>query len=148
MKKLIMSLVAATILFCGFTAMAEDEVADLTFLQHYAIGVAYDLNDFDDHSIAFISLVTWRDVLNFDVGLVDFEQVQTEGDLWWQDLNPVAGLSADVQNLGKLVPQIQPILDWIPNWVGIGAGFYSELDELTGLDDVDALLYVTINWQW
>ncbi|GAG36648.1 unnamed protein product [marine sediment metagenome] len=149
MKKLIISLLVAGLLLCGTAFTAEPvEESNLTYLTHFAAGVAWDLNDFDNHSIAFISVVTWRDTINLDIGLVDFELVETEGELWWHELNPVVGISMDVENLGILIPQIEPLLGWIPEWVGIGAGFYTELDNFIDMDDVSLVLYATISWEW
>ena len=146
MKRLIIGIVLA-ICLCG-SVQAADTASDWTYLTHFAIGVAYDLDDFDNHSIAFASVITWKDTFNLDIGLIDFEKIEAEGTLWWQDLNPVVGISADLTKISELVPQVAPYLGWIPEWVAIGAGFYTELDEFIDMDDIDMIMYATVKWEW
>ena len=137
------------ILIFTFTlsAFGEDvEAKDFEYLTHFFMGVGWDMSDGDNHSIAACSIVTWKKIFNFDVGLIDFEQVETDGELWWQDLNPAVGVSADLIELARLMPQIESIISWLPNWVGVGAGLYTELSDFD--NDVEGIVYATLNWTW
>ena len=122
---------------------AEPAEGDYTYLSRVATGAAWDLQDFEVHSIGFVSAVTWRDVFNLDLGLVDFEVVETAGENWWQNLYPAFGISADVIKTIEMFPGLKPAVEWIPGWVGVGAGLYMELE---GAHDVSVMVYGVVKW--
>jgi len=123
--------------------MIDGRNADWQYLKHYAIGVAWQVNNGDEHSIAFMSAVTYKDYYNFDIGLIDWEKVETSGDRWYTDLKPTAGISVDVFGVIATVPQIEPIVGWIPDCVGAGAGVYMDIDNNY---DLLPIVYITASW--
>lgn len=142
---LIINTLASAAAPVGFGEAEAVEPLDLEwkFCQHLSIDVAWELGMADEHSIAFLSVVTWRDMLNLDLGLVDFEEVQSANEQWYDDINPSVGVSADVINLIEQVPGVSNLTQWIPDVVGIGIGAYMEL----GTEwDVLPILYIVATW--
>ncbi len=143
MKKII--IIIACLVCVNAIAAEPIEIVDndWTYLQHISTGFAWELGSMESHSIAFLSAVTWRDMINFDVGLIDIEKVEADGDRWYNDLKPIVGISVDVLKLLDEVPQLEPIIGWVPNAVGLGAGIHFELES-----DHDAIptIYLVIKW--
>jgi len=134
------AIIVTLIWICQSAEPAED---NFTYFKHFATGAAWDLQDWEVHSIVFVSAITWRDVFNLDLGVIDFEKVEAEGQNWWENLHPAAGISADVVKTIELFPGLAPAVEWIPGWVGVGAGMYMDLD---GPHDVNVMVYGVVKW--
>ena len=123
--------------------MIDGSNADWKYMQHYAVGIAWDMSNGAEHSIAFASVITYKDLLNIDAGLIDFEKVQASGDYWYNDLEPIIGISADVFGVLDLIPQVAPLIGWIPDCVGAGVGVHIEVEND---HDVKPMAYITASW--
>lgn len=110
---------------------------------HFAIGIAWDLGTGEEHSIAFISILTYKKLLNFDLGLIDFEEVKGTSDQWYENVSPGIGISADLLGLMESLPTVGEFVSWIPDVVGIGIGAYFEIDADI---DVIPIIYLTAQW--
>ncbi len=88
------------------------------------IGILWDIKDWQEHSQISASIVGWRNLLFIDVGLVDFEQIETEGDQWYQTLNISVGITLDIMETLERWPAIEPYLIKIPDFVYISGGIY------------------------
>ena len=94
---------------------------------HFSI--LWDAKDWAQHSQISISIVGYKGILFLDFGLVDFEQIETSGDHWWQTLNPSGGITLDLIETARLVPQIEPYIAYIPEYVFLGVGWYARLED-------------------
>ena len=83
-------------------------------------------------------------MLNFDVGLIDFEIATGEDDLWYDDINPSIGISADVLKLLNESLIKAEFLETFGNVVGIGFGIYAEF--LDGGVEMLPMLYIVAQW--
>ena len=147
-KTFIMILVAASILFCG-SAIAEDEpVSVWTWQFKTTFAVWYNIDDFEPDSLALVNLGQWTGLfdlpINVAVGLKNFEQVEVSGEQWWDDLEPVVGISMDTKPLLELLPVLGSWIEKIPDAVSFGAGITAKLESLDDLDDLDFGLWVGI----
>jgi hypothetical protein len=153
MKTIILSILVMAAIILTINCIAQDtgtvsvesELVDFKFFQHFSIGVAWEINDLEDHSIAFTSLVTFKDMLNLDIGLIDFEQVDGEGEKWFDDINPSIGLSFDVLQIMQKFEFAKNILllAEISDVVGVGVGCYADIES-----DWDILPIVYLVAQW
>lgn len=126
-------------------AVIEEKAIDWQVFSHFAIGAAWDLGTGEEHSIAFISILTYRDMINFDIGLIDFEQVNNSSDQWYENVSPGIGISADVISLVEEYTGLGRLVEWIPDIVGIGIGTYLEVDDIDDLN-VIPMIYITAQW--
>jgi len=126
-------------------AVIEEKAIDWQVFSHFAIGAAWDLGTGEEHSIAFISILTYRDMINFDIGLIDFEQVNNSSDQWYENVSPGIGISADVISLVEEYTGLGKLVEWIPDIVGIGIGTYLEVDDIDDMN-VIPMLYLTAQW--
>ena len=122
---------------------AEPAESDWSYFSHVGTGAAWNLADWDVHSIVFASAVTWREMINLDFGMIDFEVVEADGERWWSDVSPAIGISADVVKAIEMFPGLAPVVEWIPGWVGVGAGGYIDLE---AEHDVQLMVYGVVKW--
>jgi len=144
MKKLLVMIVATILL--SVNCFAQDEEAadtDWQIFKHFSIGSAWDMTDGSAHSIAFVSILSYQELLNLDLGLIDFEQVEEDGTRWYDDMNIGLGLSTDILVLMEKFPVMGKYITLIPDIVGIGVGAYVSLE---GDMDVLPMLYITATW--
>ncbi len=149
--KILLILLVAVFAICGCSkdaesveAIAEKDV-DWVVFSHFAIGAAWDLGTGEEHSIAFISILTYKELLNIDLGLIDFEDVQNSNDQWYENVSPGIGISADVIGLVEEYSGLGKLVEWIPDIIGIGIGAYLEIDSIDDMD-VIPMIYITAQW--
>ena len=118
--------------FCWSTEpvnLLEEPEADFQYFTSVMnLGILYDANDGSRHSYWYMRIVEYKGLISLDVGLRDFEQVEVNGDMWWQDLSPTIGLGVDVFTALEYVPALESIIDTIPDYIRVGAGVSLDLE--------------------
>ena len=142
MKKLFVMIAVILLSVNCFAQDEETASTDWQLFKHFSIGSAWEANG-TSHSIAFVSILSYKELVNLDLGLIDFEQVEQEGSRWYDDADIGLGFSTDVLILLERFPVLGDYVTLIPDIVGIGVGVYVSLD---GDMDVLPMLYVTATW--
>ena len=137
--KIVLILIAMTFCFnvcaTGYGEVDANGWGRIVFFEHepfLAIGIAWDMDDWEKHSYAYTTPATWKNSfldIDFNVGLIDFEQVETTGDLWYESLNPAVGLSVDVLQALERFPVLEQVIDYIPGFVSVGTGIYLRAED-------------------
>ena len=73
------------------------------------------------------SVLGWKDVVFFDLGLNDPEDIDVNEANWVWKLDVTGGVTVDVLEAAKQWPLIEPFIDYIPDYVYIGAGYQLEM---------------------
>ncbi len=131
----ILSIVLLTPAVNAVEAVSSEEItSDLEwFPKAPRTGILFDVeptksDDWSEHSHVSISIIGWQGLLYLDVGLVDFEQIETSGDHWWTTLNPSAGVTVDIVQAAERWPLIEPYAARVPDYVYVSGGYYVRME--------------------
>ena len=125
-------------------AVETDVESDWEYFSEYGAGIAFNIDDLEESSLAYVTIASWRKVVRGDVGLINFkEQMSPEGDDWWRDLRPAIGVSGNLFELAKLVPNLEPIFEQVPSWITLGVGAYIQLQDIEE-ETLQWMIYLTI----
>ena len=150
--KVLMVLLAMVIMVSGtikvFAAESAIVESDWEWTLKTEIAVWYNVNDFDPDSLFLFKIGRYSGLfdlpIDVSVGLRNFEQVETSGDQWYHDIEPVVGVSMDAKPLLELLPVLGQWIEKIPNAVSFGIGITAEIEQLDDLEDIHLGVWVGI----